>query len=71
MHLYSNNLSAIAIVFSMVESQLLPAGCFCNNIFTLSQSSLEISDKIFVETPESMIAGGSSNLLSVRSLVDF
>ena len=41
MNLFSNNLSAIAIISSSIILELFPA-CFCpSNNFNLSQSSLE------------------------------
>ena len=61
MHLYSNNLSTIATISSLITSELLPA-CFpCNNNFNLSKSSLGSEDRIIVfEIREAMIAGDSS-----------
>ena len=48
MHLYSNSLSAIAMIFSSNMSDLIPA-CFpCGNSFTLSRSSSGLDDKNFV-----------------------
>ena len=58
MHLYSNNLSIIATISSLIILELLPACFSCNNYFNLSQSSLGSDDKNNVfETPEAMIAG--------------
>ena len=60
-HLYSNNLSTIATISSLIISKLLPACFSCNNNFNLSQSSLGSEDRIIVfEIPEAMIAGDSS-----------
>ena len=60
-HLYSNNLSTIATISSLIISELFPACLSCNNNFNLSQSSLGSEDNIIVfEIPEAMIAGDSS-----------
>ena len=48
MHLYSNNLSTIAISSSLIILELLPACFSCNNNFNLSQNSLGLDDKIIV-----------------------
>ena len=61
MHLYSNNLSTIATISSLIISELLPAYFSCNNIFNLSQSSLGLEYRIIVlDIPEAIIAGDSS-----------
>ena len=39
MHLYSNNLSTIATISSLIKSELFPACFSCNNNFNLLQSS--------------------------------
>ena len=44
MHLYSNNLSTIATISSLIISELFPACFSCNNILNLSQSSLASDD---------------------------
>ena len=56
--LYSNNLSTIATVSSLIMSELFPA-CFpCNNNHNLSQSSSGSDDRIIVFlNPEAMIPG--------------
>ena len=61
MHLYSNNLSTISTISSLIISELFPACFSCNNNFNLSQSSLGSKDRVIdFENPEAMIAGGSS-----------
>ena len=62
--LYSNNLSIIATISSLIKLELLPPCFSCNNNFNQSQSSLGSEDRIIVfEMPEAMIAGLSSNLV--------
>ena len=57
-HLYSNNLSTIATISSLIIPELLPTCFSCNNNLNLSQSSSGSEDKNFVfETPEAMVAG--------------
>ena len=82
MHLYSNNLSAQATNSSLKKSEIYPACISCSNNLNLSQSSFGSDDKrtVFVfendfflrveKTPEAMIAGELSELISVRSRVD-
>ena len=61
MHLYSNILSTIATISSLIISELLPACFSCNNNFNLSQSSLGLEDRnIVLDIPEALIAGDSS-----------
>ena len=61
MHLYSNNLSTIQTISSLIMSELLPACFSCNNYLNLSQSSLGSEDRIIVfEKPEANTAGDSS-----------
>ena len=61
MNFYSNNLSTIATISSIVMSKLFQA-CFSNsNNFNLSQSSSGSDSKNFVEISEAMIAGDLSN----------
>ena len=68
MHLYSNNLSIIATISSLIISELLPACFSCNNNFNLLQSSSGSDDKnIVFETPEAKIAGDFSNFISFLS----
>ena len=63
-HLYSNNLSTIATISSLIISELFPACFSCNNNFYLSQSSLASDDKnIVFETPEAIIAGDFNSLI--------
>ena len=53
MHLYSNNLSTIATISSLIISELFPACFSCNKIFNLSHNSLASDDRnIVFETPE-------------------
>ena len=63
-HLYSNTFSIIATISSSIKLELLPPCFSCNNNFNLSLNSFGSDDKNYVsETPESMIAGLSSNLI--------
>ena len=74
MHLYSNNLSTIATISSLIKSELFPACFSCSNNFNLSQSSLGSDDKnIVFETPqaETIKPGDFSNFIRVLSRVDF
>ena len=53
MHLYSNSLSTIAMIFSLIMSELFAACFSCSNSFNLIQNSLGSDDKTIVfETPE-------------------
>ena len=53
MHLYSNNLSTIAMISSLILPKLFPACFSCKDNFNLSQSSIGSDDKnIVFETPE-------------------
>ena len=59
--MYSNNLSTIATISSLIISELFPAFFSCSNNFNLSQSSSASEDKnIVFQIPEAMIAGESS-----------
>ena len=74
MHLYSNNLSTIATISSLIKSELFPACFFCSNIFNLSQSSSGSDDKkIVFETPEAetIKPGDFNNFIRVLSRVGF
>ena len=66
-HLYSNNLSTIAMIYSLILLEKLPACFSCNINFNLSQISLGSDVKKFFEIPEAMIAGDLSNFIRVRS----
>ena len=44
-HLYSNNLSTITPISSLIESELFPACFSCNNNFSSSESSSGSDDK--------------------------
>ena len=72
-HLYSNNLSTIAFISSLIMLELFPACFSCNNNFNLSQSSSRSNDKniVFV-LPEAETINPSdfSNLIRVLSRVD-
>ena len=71
MHLYSNNLSIITTISSLIMLELFPACFYCSNSFNLSHNSLGSNDKnIVFETPEAIIAGDFSNFIRVLSLVD-
>ena len=52
MHLYSNNLSTIATISSLIMSELFPACFSCNNHFNLHDSSGSDDKNIVFETPE-------------------
>ena len=41
MHLYSNNLSTIATISSLINSELFPPCFSCNSNFNLSHNSLQ------------------------------
>ena len=72
-HLYSNNLSTIATISSLIISELLPAYFSCNNNFNLSQSSSGSDDQnIVFETPEAgtINPGELSNFISVLSRLE-
>ena len=45
MHLYSNRLSAIATISSLVMSEIFSTCFSCSRKFNLSQSPLELEDK--------------------------
>ena len=73
-HLYSNNLSTIATISSLIISELFPACFSCNNNFNQSQSLSGSDDKnIVFETPEAetIKPGDLSNFIRVLSRVDF
>ena len=72
MLLYSDSLSIIAKISSLIRSELLPACFFFSNLFNLSQSSFSLgfSGKNIVDIPEAIIAGDLSNLISDLSRVD-
>ena len=75
--MYSNNLSTIATISSLIMSELLPLCFSCNNNPNLSQSSLRSEDrKIIFEIPEATIAGELSifiieNMSNTRSAYAF
>ena len=70
-HLYSNNLSTIAMISSLIILELFPACFSCNNNFNLSQSSLGSEDRnIVFGTPEPIITGDLSHFIRVLSRVD-
>ena len=74
MHLYSNHLSTIAMISSLIMSELFPACFSCNNNFNLSQRSLGSDDRnIVFEThkAETNKPGDLSNFIRVLSRVDF
>ena len=73
MHLYSNNLSTVATISSLIKSESFPACFSCNSNFNLSQSSSASDAKNFVEIPEAgtIQFDDLGNLISVRSRVLF
>ena len=69
-HLYSNNLSTIAIFSSLIKSELFPACFSCNNNLNLSHNSLGSDDRIIIfETPEAIIAGELSIFTTESCLI--
>ena len=73
MHLYSNNFSTIAMISSLVMSELFPADISCIVNFNLSQSSSGADDKnIVFETPEAetINPGDLGNFISVLPQID-
>ena len=69
MYLYSNKLSTIATISSLMISDLFPACSFCNNNFNQSESSLGSDDKILVfETPEAEIIKFGNLCIFIRVL---
>ena len=73
MHLYSNYLSTIATISSLIMSESFPACFSCKNNLNLSQSSSGPDDKnVVFETPEAetINPGDLSNFMSVLSRVD-
>ena len=73
MHLYSNKLSTITTISSLIISELLPPCFSCNNNFSLLHRSSGSEDKnIVFETPEAetIKPGDLSSFISVRSRVD-
>ena len=74
MHLYSNNLSSISKISSLIISELLPASFSSSKTFILSQNSLGSDHKnVVFETPEAQTnkLGDLINFISVRSRVGF
>ena len=47
-HFYSNNLSIIATISSLIISELIPPRLSSNNNFNLSQNSLRLDDRNIV-----------------------
>ena len=73
MHLYSNNLSTIATISSLIISELFPTCFSCNNNFNQLHSSSGSDDKnIVFETPEeeTIKPGDLNNFIRVLSRVD-
>ena len=56
MHLYSNNISILAMISLLIMSELFPTCFSCSINFNLLQSSLGFSGKNNVEVLEDMIA---------------
>ena len=72
MHLYSNTLSNIAIVSSLIILEILLACFSCgNNVHVSHKSSGSDGKNIVFETPEAMIAGDLSSFIRVLSRVEF
>ena len=72
-HLYSNNLSNIATISSLIISELFPACVSCNNNFILLHNSLGSDDRnIVFEKPEAETTkpGELSNFISFLSRID-
>ena len=71
--MYSNNLSIIATISSLIMLELFPAYFSCNNNFILFHNSLGSVDRnIVFETPEAetIKPGELSNSIRVLSRVD-
>ena len=74
MNFYSNNLSTIATISSLIISELFPACISCHNNFNLLRNSSGSDDKkIDFETPEAetIRPGDLSNFIRLLSRVDF
>ena len=72
MHLYSNNLSTIAIIFSLIKLEFFPACFSCsNNVILLHISSGSDDKNVVFETPEAetIEPGDLSNFIRVLSLL--
>ena len=69
-HLYSNNLPTITMIFSLIMSEFFPVCFFCSNIFNLSESSSGLNGENIVETQEAKIGCDFSIFISVRPRVD-
>ena len=68
-HLYSNSLSTIAKISSLIMSELYPACFSCNNNFTLLHKSSKSDDRIIIfGTPDAIIAGDFNKFISDLSL---
>ena len=70
--MYSNNLSTIATISSLIISDFMPHCFCCNNIFNLlHRSSGSVDKNLVFETPkaETIIPGDLGHFLSVRSRV--
>ena len=71
MHLYSDNLSTIANISSLIMSEFFPACFSCSNNFNLLRGSLGSDGKNIGEIPETLIAADLSYFIRVLSLVDY
>ena len=60
---YSNSLSTVATISSLIISKIIPACFRCSNNFNLSQGSLGFYDKNIVEVSEGLTSGDLSNFL--------
>ena len=67
-HLYSNSLSTIAMISSLIMLEVLPAFFSCSNNFNLPQSSSGLDDEKIVEIPEAILAGDFSSFIIDLSL---
>ena len=70
--MYTNSLSTIATLSSLIKSEISPACFSCSNKFNQSHNSLGSDAKtIIFEIPEAMIAGDLSNFVIDLSLLLF
>ena len=68
MHLYSNKLSTVVWISSLIMSELFPACFHCNNNFNLLHNSSRSDDRIIIfEIPDAIIAGDFNNFISDQS----
>ena len=69
MHLYSNDSSTMATIFSLNLSELFPAFLSCSNNFYPSHNLSGSVGEIFFQNPEAKIAGELTNFIRDLSVV--